>query len=62
MWIEFVVIGLLLCYTACDRVIIFLFCFCVLFGRCLVVSTSAIERLERLVAENDLSCVEWDVE
>jgi len=33
--------------------------FYVLFGSCLVVSTSAIDCLERLVLE--MTCVEWDV-
>jgi len=36
-------------------------CFCVLFGSCLVVSTSAIDSLERPVPEITCYVKDWDV-
>jgi len=36
-------------------------CFCVLFDSCLVVNTSTVDWLERLVPEMTRLCVEWDV-
>ena len=44
----------------CTRISYFAFCVFVV-CYCLVVSTSAIDCLERLGLQNDLLCVEWDV-